>query len=272
MTDVNETNAHMNTGPVVVLPKEMTVEEFNRIYGTHETLGGVYKLHQKLIAELLASTFFVFSIICSSYYYSDNPVMSCLGISAMGGVNIYIFGRVSGSHYNPSISLALFIRRKLSGLELGLYILAQIIGSFLACIIFVLVRRGKFDYFAGNEISTFIYDDDGKDGWSYVGALVMEIFLTFIMILFILASCEKDNYLGPSLGMAFSCVLVACIVTGGRVSGCSINPARSIGPAFMDWFNGTNKNPIKQIWIYIVGPFVGATLAALLWPVFIWSK
>lgn len=274
MTDLTQANLNTATGaPVVVLPKVMSAKTFNRIYGGHETLGGVYKLHQKLVAELLATLLFVFGVISSNIYYAEHPICAIMGSSAIGGVMIYIFGRVSGAHFNPAISLALFIRQKLSAMELGLYIAAQIVGSFLACLLFVLCRRGKFQQFAGNEIGIMMYDpvDGGKDGWTYMGAFIMEIILTFILIMFILASCERDNYLGPSLGLAFSLVLLACSVIGGNVSGCSMNPARSIAPAFMQLFNGTYKNPIKQIWIYIVGPFVGAILAAFVWPIFIFQ-
>ena len=272
MTDINETNANMSDVPVIVLPREMSVKEFNRIYGTHDTLKGVYKLHQKIIAEFIATTLFIFGVVSSSFYYGGKPLTAILGISAMGGVNIYIFGRVSGANFNPAISLALFLRKKLSGLEFGLYLVAQIVGAFIGCLLFVLVRRGKFNYFAGNEIGLAIYDSDGKDGWSYVGAFIMEIFLTFILIMFILASCEKDNYLGASLGVAFSLLLLGCSVTGGMVSGCSLNPARSLVPALMQLFHGENKNPIKQIWIYLVGPFLGATIAAFVWPIFIFRE
>ena len=274
MTDLTQSNLNSATGaPVVVLPKVMSAKTFNRIYGGHETLGGVYKLHQKLVAELLATLLFVFGVISSNIYYAEHPICAIMGSSAIGGVMIYIFGRVSGAHFNPAISLALFIRQKLSAIELGLYIAAQIVGSFLACLLFVLCRRGKFQQFAGNEIGYMMYDpvNGGKDGWTYMGAFIMEIILTFILIMFILASCERDNYLGPSLGLAFSLVLLACSVIGGNVSGCSMNPARSIAPAFMQLFNGTYKNPIKQIWIYIVGPFVGALIAAFVWPIFIFQ-
>ena len=185
---------------------------------------------------------------------------------------IYIFGRVSGAHFNPAISLALFLRQKLAAMELGLYIAAQIVGSFIACLLFVLVRRGKFNIMMGTEIGSAMYDPDDleKDGWSYVGALIMEIILTFILIMFILASCEKDNYLGPSLGLAFAANILACAAIGGNVSGASMNPARSIAPAFIQLFDGEYKNPIKQIWIYIVGPFIGAIIAAFVWPIFIY--
>ena len=272
MADTNETVSNLKNGPVVVLPKPMSVKTFNRLYGSHETLSGVYKLHQKIIAELLATILFVFGVVSSNVYYGDKPLMAILGTSAIGGVMIYIFGRVSGAHFNPAISLALFLRKKLSAMELGLYIAAQIVGAFIACVLFALVHRGKFNNFAGNEFGYRMYDSEGKkDGWSYVGAFLMEIFLTFILIMFILASCEKDNYLGASLGIAFSLVLLGCSVAGGMVSGCCMNPARSLAPAFMQLFNGENKNPIKQIWIYLVGPFLGAIIAAFVWPLFIFQ-
>jgi len=267
MTEANISNL---SNVVPALPKVMSAKTFNRIYGGHETLGGVYKLHQKIAAEFLATMLFVFGVICS-VVYGDN--FAAIGVSAIGGVMIYIFGRVSGAHFNPAISLALFIRQKLSALEFGLYVAAQIVGSFIACLLFVLVRRGKFNNFAGNEIPLTMYDpnDGDKDGWSYFGAFLMEVILTFILIMFILASCERDNYLGPSLGLAFSLTLLACSIIGGGVSGCSMNPARSLAPAFMQLFNGENKNPIKQIWIYLVGPFLGGIIAAFVWPIFIYQ-
>ena len=263
------TEANISTMQPIVVPKVMSAKTFNRIYGGHETLGGVYKLHQKLLAEFLATTLFVFGVICSNVYYGG--LEGILGTSAIGGVMIYIFGRVSGAHFNPAISLALFIRQKLSAMEFGLYVLVQIVGSFIACLLFVLVRRGKFNMMAGTEAGLGVYDGEDKDGWTYVGALIMEIILTFILIMFILASCERDNYLGSSLGLAFALVLLACSVAGAAVSGASMNPARSLGPAFIQLFDGEYKNPIKQIWIYIVGPFVGAIIAAFVWPIFIYQ-
>ena len=130
------TEANISTVQPIVVPKVMSAKTFNRIYGGHETLGGVYKLHQKLLAEFLATTLFVFGVICSNVYYGG--LEGILGTSAIGGVMIYIFGRVSGAHFNPAISLALFIRQKLSAMEFGLYVLVQIVGSFIACLLFVL--------------------------------------------------------------------------------------------------------------------------------------
>ena len=106
--------------PMVVLPKIMSTKTFNRIYGTHETLGMEYKLHQKIIAEFIATLLFVFGVISSNVYYGGDPLSAMLGSSAIGGVMIYIFGRVSGAHFNPAISLALLIRKKLGLKEFGL--------------------------------------------------------------------------------------------------------------------------------------------------------
>ena len=86
--------------------------------------------------------------------------------------------------------------------------------------------------------------------------------------MFILALCERDNYLGPLLGLAFAATLVSLIVIGGNVSGCSLNPARSFGPALVQVMASGDSQPMKQIWIYIVGPFLGAIIAAFVWPIF----
>ena len=88
--------------------------------------------------------------------------------------------------------------------------------------------------------------------------------------MFILASCERDNYLGPKLGLAFSATILALCGIGGNCSSCSLNPARSFDPALIQLMAGGNKDPIKQIWIYIVGPLLGAAIAAFLWPIFVY--
>ena len=248
---------------------------YSRIYGKHDVLDGEYKLHQKLLAELLGTMLFVYGVCSSNVFYGTYPSCAILGSCFMGGVIIYIFGRVSGAHFNPAVSLGLFLRHKLSCLELILYVVMQIIGGFIGCVLVALCRRGKFKVMAGNSYTDYLIYVDGetkkKHGWNYVSALLFEIFGTFVLIMFILASCERDNYLGPTLGLAFSGTLIALSGIGGNISGCSLNPARSIAPAFIQLMAGGNKDPIKQIWIYIVGPLVGAAIAAFVWPFFVYA-
>jgi aquaporin Z len=251
----------------VVAPPRKT---FSRLYGKHDVLDGEYNLSQKLLAELIGTTLFVYGV-CSCGVYGSNTACSIVGSSFMGGVIIYIFGRISGAHFNPAVSLGLFLRHKLNCQELILYIVMQIIGGFIGCILLALCRRGKFEELAGNQISTYIYNSEGKkNAWSYISALLFEIFGTFVLLMFILASCERDNYLGPALGLAFSITLIALSGIGGNISSCSLNPARSIAPALIQLMADGDRSPAKQIWIYIVGPLLGAVLAAFIWPIFVY--
>lgn len=244
---------------------------YSRIYGRNEVLDGEYKLYQKLIGELLGTALFVFGVCSCVVFYSGYPLVTVIGPACMGGVIIYLFGRVSGAHFNPAVSLALFIRDKLSGQEFILYVIAQLIGSIIGCIMLALCRRGKFKELAGTQIQDYLIttaNGNSRNAWCYFSALFSEIFGTFILIMFILASCERDNYLGPMLGLAFASTLISLIVIGGNISGCSLNPARSFGPALVQVMASGDKYPIKQIWIYIVGPCLGAVIAAFVWPFF----
>lgn len=272
MTDTNMIN--ISTGPLqpqVPVVAQPAKRSYSRIYGRNEVLDGEYKLYQKILGELIGTALFVFGVCSCCVFWAGYPLITVIGPASMGGVIIYLFGRVSGAHFNPAVSLALFLRDKLSGLEFGLYVVAQIIGSIIGCILLALCRRGKFKELAGNCIQDYlIYTDDGhkKNAWCYISALISEIIGTFVLIMFILASCERDNYLGPLLGLAFASTLVSLIVIGGNISGCSLNPARSFGPALVQVMAGGDKDPIKQIRIYIVGPCLGAVIAAYVWPVF----
>ena len=245
---------------------------FSRLYGKHDVFDGEYNLSQKLLAELIGTTLFVYGV-CSCGVFGSNPACAVVGSSFMGGIIIFIFGRISGAHFNPAVSLGLFLRHKLSGRELVLYIVSQIIGGFIGCILLALCRRGKFEELSGNQITEYLITTDGglkKNAWCYISAFLFEIFGTFILIMFILASCERDNYLGPALGFAFSITLIALNGIGGNTSSCSLNPARSLAPALIQLMADGDRSPAKQIWIYLVGPLLGAVIAAFVWPIFIY--
>ena len=248
-----------------IVPKRPT---FNRFYGKHDVLDGEYRLSQKILAELLGTMLFVYVVCACGVFYHHDAACSLVGSCFMGGVIIYIFGRISGAHFNPAVSLALFLRHKLAAMELLLYIVAQIIGGFIGAVLVGLCGRAKFKELAANEIQ---FIGVKKNGWYYISPFLFEILGTFILIMFILASCERDNYLGPTLGFAFSITLIAISGIGGGVSGCSLNPARSFGPALLQVMAGGSSTPMKHIWIYIVGPLLGAVIAAFLWPLFIYQ-
>ena len=244
----------------------------NRIYGRNEILDGEYKLHQQLLAELIASSIFVYGVCGSCLISASNETNVMLSNAFIGGINIYIFGRVSGAHFNPVVSLALFIRKKINFKTFIFYVITQFIGGFIGCIIIALCRCGKFDEMAGNQIANYLIQVNGgkKNAWCYISAFISEIVGTFILILFVLSSCEKDNYLGAVQGLGVSITLISLSVLGANISSFSLNPIRSLPPALVQVMAGGDSTPIKQIWIYIVGPFIGSVLAAFIWPVFIY--
>ena len=241
-------------------------------YGKHDVYVEEYNLSQKILGELIGTTLFVYGV-CSCNVFGSNPACKIVGSSFMGGIIIFIFGRVSGAHFNPAVSLGLFLRHKLSLRELILYIVAQIIGGFIGCIFLALCRRGRFEELSGNQIQNYLIHTDGgikKNAWCYISAFLFEIFGTFVLVMFVLASCERDNYLGPALGFGFSITLIALNGIGGNTSSCSLNPARSLAPALIQLMADGDRSPIKQIWIYLVGPLLGGAIAAFVWPIFIY--
>lgn len=268
----NISTAPIQTGPVA---HPIAKRSYSRIYGRNEVYDGEYRLYQKLIAEFLGTALFVWGVCSANVFFPDVPVISLLGPSFSGGLIIYLFGRVSGAHFNPAVSLALLIRQKLSGMEFLLYVVAQLLGSIFGCVLLGLIRRGKFKMMAGTTMGDYlIYTAGGveKKAMCYISALISEIIGTFVLIMFILASCERDNYLGPMLGLAFASVIIALSTAGGPISGCSLNPARSFGPALVQIMAKGDNDPIEQIWIYIVGPIIGAILAAFVWPIFLYGE
>ena len=254
-------------------PVPVKQTSFSRLYGKHDVFDGEYNLSQKILAELIGTTLFVYGV-CSCGVFGSNPACAVVGSSFMGGIIIFIFGRVSGAHFNPAVSLGLFLRHKLNLRELILYIVAQIIGGFIGCIFLALCRKGRFEELSGNQIQDYLIATDGgikKNAWCYISAFLFEIFGTFVLVMFVLASCERDNYLGPALGLAFSITLIALNGIGGNTSSCSLNPARSLAPALIQLMADGDRSPIKQIWIYLVGPLLGGAIAGFVWPIFIYQ-
>ena len=184
---------------------------------------------------------------------------------------IYCFAKISGAHFNPAVSLPLYLYGSITLKELILYFIAQLVGSFLGCVCIALSRKGRFEELNATKISDYlIHVNGGKkiDAWCYISCLFTEIFGTFMLDFFVFAISQKNNQLGPSLGLCFAGLLICLIFTGCNISGSSFNPTRSLAPAVLQAISGGDKKPIQQIWIYIVGPFTGGILAFFAWKIF----
>ena len=166
----------------------------------------------------------------------------------------YCVGNISGCHINPAVSLACLISGRMSGKDFGLYFVSQTIGAILgaACLKLIFGLGGITDA-TGGLGSNGLGGVNGNIG----AGLIAEIILTFIFILVILGVTDGDYKHGSFGGVVIGFSLVMVHILGIGLTGTSVNPARSIGPALL-----AGGAALSSLWVFIVGPFVGAALAA----------
>lgn len=173
----------------------------------------------------------------------------------------YSIGNISGCHINPAVSLGVLLSGGMSAGEFVGYLIAQIVGAFcgsgiLAAIFSLGGVADKTGGFGANGLG-------GVNG-SVVAGLLVECVLTFIFVLCILGVTSKKAGHGSFGGLVIGLTLTGVHILGIGLTGTSVNPARSIAPAVIAAISG-NTAPLSSLWVFIVGPFVGAALAALVY-------
>ena len=171
----------------------------------------------------------------------------------------YSIGNISGCHINPAVSLAFLIKGDLKFKEFILYAIAQGLGALVGSSIlaFIFQQGGVKDMtggFGSNGLS-------GLNGNAFAGLLV-EIILTFIFVLAILGVTSKKAAHGSFGGLVIGLSLTLVHILGIGLTGTSVNPARSFGPAVVWAVWGSNVTGIEELWVFIVGPLLGAAIAA----------
>lgn len=174
----------------------------------------------------------------------------------------YSIGNVSGCHINPAVSLAMLISKKMSLKDFCWYVLSQILGAIAGAAI-VGLFFGSFANLGGNAVQPALIAAYSSNAAQLIVALVVEIVLTFAFVLAILGVTSRTDNKAVT-GVVIGLTLTLVHLLGIHLTGTSVNPARSIGPALLQMIGGEFA-AIKQIWIFIVGPLVGAALAALLY-------
>ena len=167
----------------------------------------------------------------------------------------YTIGGISGCHINPAITLGVFLNGGISAKDCAMYMVFQVIGAILAAaVLFGIVST---------DPSAVITTATGANACTYgtTNGLIVEIVLTALFVLVVLGATSKtngatNNFAGLAIGLSLVLVHLVCI----RYTGTSVNPARSLAPAF---FQGGTA--LANLWIFIVGPFVGGALAACIW-------
>ena len=171
----------------------------------------------------------------------------------------YCVGNVSGCHINPAVSLAVLISGKMSVPDFFLYFVSQVLGAISgAACLKIIFSLGQVTDKTGGLGSNGL----AGVGGNAVAGLIVEILLTFIFVLVILGVTDSKAGHGSFGGVVIGFSLVMVHILGIGLTGTSVNPARSIGPAIF-----AGGDALTSLWVFIVGPFVGAALAAVIYKV-----
>nr|WP_276898094.1 aquaporin Z [Pedobacter kyonggii] len=188
-----------------------------------------------------------------------------LGISFAFGLSVtamaYAIGHISGCHINPAISIGMVIAGRMKITEAAYYIVAQVLGGIAGAFILLQIASGKPEYsLATNGLGQNGFAALSPQHYSLHAGFIAEIVLTFIFLLVIFGSTSTKNINGGFAGLAIGLSLTLIHIVGIPVTGVSVNPARSIGPALL-----VGEEALSQVWLFIVAPIIGAALSALVW-------
>lgn len=208
---------------------------------------------KKYIAEVIGTFTLVFFGCGSAVFAYD--ILGVLGVAFAFGLSIvamaYSIGTISGCHVNPAVSLAMLINRRIDVKDFVGYVISQIVGAFIGIFVIMIIAK------AGN-IGTGFLGQNEFNGFEVGVVMLIEIVLTFIFVLVIMIVTGKNG--NSSLaGIVIGLTLVLVHIVGIRLTGTSVNPARSLAPAVLS----TNPKAIEELWVFIVAPFIGSILAAI---------
>lgn len=217
---------------------------------------------QKYIAELIGTFMFVFigagSILANDF---SKGALGLIGIALVHGLAllsvIYATAHISGAHINPAVTISMWVTKKINTGKAILYIISQLIGAGIAGFLLKLI-------FISSPARLHLGVTDIAAGIPVIGAVLIEAVLSFFLVFTIFGATDKRAPPGP-FGIAIGAVLIFDILLGGALTGASMNPARTFGPAIASnyWVNHS---------VYWVGPIIGGVIAGLVYDYFLAEK
>jgi aquaporin Z len=217
---------------------------------------------KKYLAELLGTFVLVFigtgSAVVAGKYIGFLGISLAFGISVL--VMVYAIGHISGCHINPAITLAMLLNQKISSKDAVIYIIVQCIGAIIASVVLLNIMAGFPVYdLATNGLGQNGYGSASPAGFSLASGFIAEVVLTFIFLIVIFGATSKNAPVGFA-GIPIGFALAMIHMVGIPITGTSVNPARSIGPALV-----AGGIALSQLWVFIVAPVIGAVIAAVVW-------
>ena len=201
---------------------------------------------QNYLTEFLGTFFLVLTI---GLTVIGGTPLAPLAIGSSLMVMVYMGGHVSGAHYNPAVSLAVFLRGKMASTgELVGYWISQVLGAIAASLVVYVITGQTFAPAPAPTAST-------------AAALLVELLYTFALALVVLNSAASAKTHGNSFyGLAIGFTIVVAAFAGGGISGGAFNPAVGTGPILVTAVLG--EGSVGNLWLYLIGPFLGGAAAA----------
>ncbi|GAA2434803.1 MIP family channel protein [Actinomadura vinacea] len=211
---------------------------------------------KRYIAEGAGTALLVFLAVGSAVF--GLAQIGALGVALAFGLVLaalaYAIGPVSGAHVNPATTVGMLVARRITATEAGVYIVAQVVGGIVGMALIRLVAAVGGATMQVNGANSY------GEKINAAGAFLLETIMTFTLVLVMLMVTRRNDVYGFD-GLAVGLTLSLVSLLGIPLTGASVNPARSIGPAL---FGGATT--MAQLWLFIIAPLLGGALAALAEP------
>lgn len=224
---------------------------------------------RKLFAELFGTFWLVFGGCGSALFAAGIPDLGIgfAGVALAFGLTVltmaYAVGHISGGHFNPAVTIGLWISGRFNSKEIAPYILSQCVGAVLAATFLYLILSGKegfaIDATQAGAFASNGYDSFSPQNFSMVSAFIAEFILTMFFIIIIIGATDKlanTKFAGLAIGLALTLIHLISI----PITNTSVNPARSLSQALF-----VGGEPLMQLWLFWVAPILGAILGGLLY-------
>ena len=217
---------------------------------------------RKYIAELVGTFALVLigtgSAVIAGDYIGNTGIAFAFGLTLLAMV--YSIGRMSGCHINPAVTAGMLAAGKIRSWEALLYVIFQCAGAAAASAALWAIATGQADYvLETNGLGQNGYGSGSPEGYSMTACFYAEVVLTFLFVFVVLGATSKNAPPGFA-GLAIGLALTYAHLVGIPITGTSVNPARSLGPAVI-----VRGDALSQLWLFWAAPLIGGILAAIIW-------
>lgn len=213
---------------------------------------------KKYLAEAIGTMVLVLMGCGAAIFFGCTEPAEVLAVAMAFGLAVvgmaYTIGGISGCHINPAITFGVWLAKRMPGSEAIGYMVAQCLGAIAgSAILFSLTSTGAY-------ADSTVTGSNGFGDAELVQALIAEFVFTFVFVLVVLGTTDDKKGAGQFAGLAIGLTLILVHIVCIPITGTSVNPARSIGPALF-----AGGAALSQLWVFIVAPMAGAALSALVW-------